>query len=368
MAFAAISANVCLWHVDYKSDRFWVTNHGRELLGLRPHDVISRNAAMNMIHPDDREDAVAALRAAAISGGFASCEFRIIRPGDGQIRWVRCRASAHGDYRGATAEISGMFADITEQKAAESELAQQRQEIAHRQRVSMLGELSGGIAHELVQPLSAILSNAEAARILLTRDPPDLNEVVEALDDIISENSRASDVIHRLRGLLKKSEARFEPADINAIVSSTLRLLHNELIKRGIKTSTDLTPGLPPVMADAIQLQQLLLNLILNASDAMVDVVPAGRKLAITTRVKDIDQVQVEISDSGTGLAAADRQRIFQPFFTTKERGLGIGLSLCSAIVKAHGGALSLDNNTVGGATATITLPLCLPKRQEAAE
>jgi PAS domain S-box-containing protein len=359
MAFSAISANVCLWHIDYKSDRFWVTNHGRELLGLRPHDVISRHAVMSMIHPDDRPEAVAALQAAASAGRLANCEFRIVRPNDGQIRWVRCRARAHGNYRGAPAEISGTFADITEQKTTETELAQQRQEIAHRLRVSMLGELSGGIAHELVQPLSAILSNAEAARILLTRDPPDLNEVVEALDDIISENNRASDVINRLRSLLKKSEAKFEPADINEIVNTTLRLLHNEMITRHVRVSTDLAAEPPCVTGDAIQLQQVLLNLILNAIDAMNDVVPARRLITVRTRMTDAEQVQIEVSDCGVGLAPAWQKRVFQPFFTTKERGLGLGLSLCSAIVKLHGGALSLNNNNAGGgATATFTLPL----------
>jgi PAS domain S-box-containing protein len=367
MAFAAVSANVCLWHVDYKSDRFWVTNHGRELLGFRLHDVISRHVVMSMIHPEDRQEAVATLQAAASAGSLATCEFRIVRPGDGQIRWVRCRARARGNYRGAPAEISGTFADITEQKTTEMELAQQRQEIAHRLRVSMLGELSGGLAHELVQPLSAILSNAEAARILLTRDPPDLNEVVEALDDIISENNRASDVIHRLRSLLKKSEARFEPADINEIVNSTLRLLHNELITRHVRVSTDLAAGSARVTGDAIQLQQVLLNLILNAIDAMNDVAPARRLITVRTRTTAAEQVQIEVSDCGVGLAPASQKRVFQPFFTTKEQGLGLGLSLCSAIVKLHGGALSLNNNNAGGgATATFTLPLL--HRLEAAE
>ena len=367
MALAAVSANVCLWHVDYKSDRFWVTNHGRELLGLRPHDAVSRHAVMSMIHPDDRQGAVAALQAAASAGSLATCEFRIVRPGDGQIRWVRCRARALGNDRGAPAEVSGTFADITEQKATEIELARQRQEIAHRLRVSMLGELSGGLAHELVQPLSAILSNAEAARILLARDPPDLNEVVEALDDIISENNRASDVIHRLRSLLKKSEARFEPADINEIVNSTLRLLHNELITRHVRVVADLAAHPPRVMGDAIQLQQVLLNLILNATDAMDDIAPAHRLITIKTRITDAGQVQLEVSDRGVGLAPACQKRVFQPFFTTKERGLGLGLSLCSAIVKLHGGALTLSNNKAGGgATATFTLPLV--NQREAAE
>jgi PAS domain S-box-containing protein len=364
MAFAAISADVCLWHIDFQSDRFWVTDHGRELLGLGPNEPISRHAVMSMIHPDDRQRAVEALRAAAES--LADCEFRIVRPGDGEIRWIRCRARAHGHYRGAPAEISGTFADITELKSAESELTQQRQEITHLSRVSMLGELSGGIAHELTQPLSAILSNAEAARILLKRDSPDIKEVVEILDDIIGENNRAGEVIHRLRSLLKKSEVRFEAVDINDIVNSTLRLLHNELITRHVRTSTDLSTDLPLVSGDPIQLQQVLLNLMLNAIDALNDIVPSGRTISISTAVTDAEQVQIRISDCGTGLAPVHRERIFQPFFTTKERGLGLGLSLCSTIVKLHGGALSLDNNPGDGATAAFTLPAL--NRAEAAQ
>jgi PAS domain S-box-containing protein len=364
MAFAAISADVCLWHIDFQSDRFWVTNHGRELLGLGPNEPISRHAVMSMIHPDDRQRAVEALRAAAES--LADCEFRIVRPGDGEIRWIRCRARAHGNYRGAPAEISGTFADITALKSAESELTQQRHEITHLLRVSMLGELSGGIAHEITQPLSAILSNAEAARILLSRDSPDIKEVVEILDDIIGENNRAGEVIHRLRSLLKKSEARFEPVDINDIVNSTLRLLHNELITRRVRTSTDLAADLPLVSGDPVQLQQVLLNLMLNAIDAMNDILPSARTISISTAATDAEQVQVRISDCGIGLAPVHRERIFQPFFTTKEQGLGLGLSLCSAIVKLHGGALSLDNNAGGGATAAFTL--LAPNRTKAAQ
>jgi PAS domain S-box-containing protein len=365
MAFAAVSADICLWHVDYQSDRLWITNYGRELLGFDPRAAISRHMVMSIIHPEDRSQAVDTLRAATSANSLAVCEFRIIRPNDGEIRWVSCRARAHGIYRGAPAKISGTFSDVTERKSAESEVAQQRQEIAHLLRVSMLGELSGGIAHELVQPLSAMLSNAEAARILLTRDPPDLNEVVEALDDIIGENNRASEVIHRLRSLLKKSESTFEPLNINDVVNSTLKLLHNELINRRVRITTDLSVELPQVTGDPVQLQQVLLNLILNSVDAMNDIVPSRRAITIRTGATDAEQAKVEVSDCGVGLSPVQRQQVFQPFFSTKERGLGLGLSLCSAIIKLHGGSLSLENNAGDGATAVFTLPL--PNRLKAA-
>jgi PAS domain S-box-containing protein len=357
MAIAAISADVCLWHIDYYSKRFWVTDHGRDILGFRPGEIISRHAVMSTIHPDDRQQAVETMRAAAVEKRLADCEFRIVRPDNGEIRWIRCRARAHGDYRGALAEISGTFADITERRSAETELAQQRSELAHLMRVSMLGELSAGIAHELTQPLSAILSNAQAAKVLLTQKPPNVAEAVDALDDIVGEDNRAAEVIHRLRGLLRKSEVKFEPTDVNDIVNATLRVLHTELATRDISVSIRLTANVPLVSGDAVQLQQVLLNLLLNAADAMNEVVPPRRIIEIETEVTGTQDVQVVVSDCGLGLAPGHREQVFQPFFTTKARGLGLGLSLCSAIAKLHGGSLTLENGANGGAAATLTLP-----------
>jgi len=356
MALAATSARVSLWHFDFQSDRFWLTDHGREMFGFDPAAVVTRDDVMRAIHPEDREAALEAMRVAAKAGRLADCEFRVTRA-DGEIRWLRCRAGAHGEYRGAPAEVSGTFADITGQKIAENEVARQRQELAHLARISMLGELSGGIAHELTQPLSAIMSNAEAARILLNEESPDLKEVAEALDDIIGEDQRAGEVIHRLRGLLKNSEPAFEAVDVNKMIRSTMQILHNELITRRIKVTTSLAGDLPPVSGDAIQLQQVLLNLVLNAMDAVNDLAPARSRISIRTGTTDEGDVEVRVTDNGSGLAPTFKERGFRPFFTTKERGLGLGLSLSSSIIKLHGGTLRLENNREPGATATFELP-----------
>lgn len=366
MAMAAISADVCLWHVDHHSNRFWVTDHGRDILGFPPGAIISRHAVMDAIHPDDRQQAVETMRAAAAAQSPADCEFRIVRPDNGEIRWLRCRARGYGGYRGALAEISGAFADITERRAAETELAQQRSELAHLMRVSMLGELSASIAHELTQPLSAILSNAEAAKILVTKNPPNIAEAAEALDDIIGEDNRAGEVIRRLRGLLRKSEVKFEPTDLNDIVNATLHVLHTELTTRCVSVSTDLAADLALVSGDAVQLQQVLLNLLLNSADAMNEVVPSRRTIAIATRTTTAQDVELVVSDCGTGLTPAHSEKVFQPFFTTKPKGLGLGLSLCATIAKLHGGTLTLENAAHGGVTATLTLPSL--NRREAGE
>jgi PAS domain S-box-containing protein len=345
-----------MWHFDYESESFWLTDYGREMFGFAPGEAITRYAVISRVHPDDRQAAIESMQAATAAGKLAIYEFRIVRP-DGEIRWIRCRAGAHGDYHGAPAQISGTFSDLTERRAAEAEVAQQRHELAHLMRVSMLGELSGGIAHELTQPLSAILSNAEAARILLTRKNPNIAEVVEVLDDIIGEDNRAGEVIRRLRGLLRKSEAKFEPVDLNDLTTSTLRILHNEVINRKITTSIKLGTALPLVSGDPVQLQQVLLNLLLNAMDAMNEMVPSRRKITVSTRLLSGDEVEVRVADSGIGLSQSGQVRAFQPFFTTKERGLGLGLSLSSSIIRLHGGKLVLENNAEGGATATFRVP-----------
>jgi len=356
MMFAAASAQICMWHIDYQSHRFWLTDHGREMFGFHPSKAITREAVVRAIHPEDRQSAFEIMQAAAASGRLVDCEFRIVRA-DGEIRWLRCRASAHGEYRGAPAEVSGTFADITEHKNAETEMARQRQELAHLTRVSMLGELSGGIAHEITQPLSAIMSNAEAARILLARESPDLKELREVLDDIIGEDNRAGEVIHRLRGLLKKSDAKLEPLDLNKVADSTMRILHHELITRRVKTTMALTSDLPLVLGDSVQLQQVLLNLMLNAMEAMSESDSITRRISIKTGITSEGDVQVSVADSGSGLAPSSKGQAFQPFFTTKESGLGLGLSLSSSIIKLHGGSLSLENNPAGGAVATFKLP-----------
>ena len=259
--------------------------------------------------------------------------------------------------RGSRAFLSGTFADITERKVAEHEAALKQREIARLMRVSMLGELSGGIAHELMQPLTAILSNAQAARALIDNNKPSMEDIKETLDDIIRDDNRAGEVIYRMRTLLRRSEPDTESVDLNEIVRSTLQLLHSELINRRIKVTCTLDSGLRPTRGDRVQLQQVLLNLMMNSADSMNDQPPSRRLITIATRGLNEREIEITVADQGTGLSLAQQQQIFQPFFTTKERGMGLGLSICSSIIRAHGGSLGLENNPIGGVTATFTLP-----------
>jgi len=225
-------------------------------------------------------------------------------------------------------------------------------------RVSVLGELSGAIAHELNQPLTAILANAQAARLLLAEKSPDLGMITEILGDIVQEDNRAGEVIRRLRRLLRKGEIKSGPVDLNDLVQSTLRLLHSELIGRRVRVDLALTDQLPLASGDPVQLQQVVLNLIMNAMDSMNSTVPPRRLITIGTRVRTDAHIEVTIADRGRGVGVEAAGRLFQPFFTTKEHGLGLGRSICSTIVKGHGGELGIDNNADGGVTATFTLPV----------
>jgi C4-dicarboxylate-specific signal transduction histidine kinase len=221
-----------------------------------------------------------------------------------------------------------------------------------------MGELSGAIAHELNQPLTAILSNAEAARLLLAKPAPDLTEVGGALDDIVHESRRAGAVIDRLRGLLKKDERPSEAIDINGLVRSTVDLLHSELIARRMAVALALAPDLPQVAGDGVQLQQVLLNLVINAMDAIAATPLPRQPITVGTRLDEAGTIETSVTDRGHGIPPAVEGRAFEPFFTTKPHGLGLGLAICSTIVAVHGGQLTLANAADGGARARFTLPV----------
>jgi signal transduction histidine kinase len=253
--------------------------------------------------------------------------------------------------------IAYVLVQSRRRRAAEAEAAEQRRQVAHLTRVSVLGELSGAIAHEISQPLTAILSNAEAALELLEHKSPDLSEIREAISDIVHEDNRAGDVIERLRGLLKKGEHKSEAVDLNELVKSTITLLHSELIGRNIEVATDLASDLPRSWGDPVQLQQVLLNLFMNAMDAMVSTKDALRRIKVSTRLAKDGAVEVRIRDRGHGIRPEHQAELFKPFYTSKEHGLGLGLSICSTIVQAHRGVLRLFNHPDRGAVAVLSLP-----------
>jgi two-component system sensor kinase FixL len=239
---------------------------------------------------------------------------------------------------------------------AERQAREQRHQLVHLTRVAMLGELSGALAHELNQPLAAILSNAQAGQRFLAQEPADLGEIRGILDDIVKDDKRAGEIIARLRPLLRKDEIQFSVLDANEVVREVLSLIHGDLVTRNVEVRLACCSGELMVRGDCVQLQQVLLNLIVNACEAMSENEPRTRRLRIATHAA-AGRVRLSVADTGPGIPADRLDRLFEPFFTTKRQGLGLGLSISRSIVDAHGGCLQAENGAGGGAIFCITLP-----------
>jgi signal transduction histidine kinase len=231
-------------------------------------------------------------------------------------------------------------------------------ELAHVNRVTTMGQLTASIAHEVNQPITAAVTSADAGLRWLAAQPPDLAEVREAFDRIIKAGNQAGEVIRRIRTLIRKVPERKASLDVNETIIETIDLTRSEMRRYRILLQTELAPGLPHIWGDRIQLQQVILNLIVNAIEAMQAVTDRPRELVIGSHQADAQQVVVAVQDRGVGISAEDAERLFDAFFTTKVSGIGMGLSICRSIIEAHGGRLSAANNAGPGATFQFTLPL----------
>jgi C4-dicarboxylate-specific signal transduction histidine kinase len=247
--------------------------------------------------------------------------------------------------------------DVTRRKAAELQAEEQRRELTRLARVTTLGEISAALAHELAQPLTSILSNAQAASMLLARESPDLGEIGRILDDITSEDRRAGEVIRHLRNLLRKGTPQLQELDVNAVAEEILRLMKGDLMTRGVAVRTFFDPALPSVRADPVEIQQVFLNLILNACDAMEGNAGEDRVVTLTTELDDSQNVVVSVSDVGSGIREEWMGSLFKPFFTTKVHGIGMGLPICHSTLAAFGGRVWVENNPDRGCTFRFSLP-----------
>jgi C4-dicarboxylate-specific signal transduction histidine kinase len=279
-----------------------------------------------------------------------------VKTNHGVPRWISVRGKTEFAPNGEPVRMRGVSIDITSRILAEQDAARHRDELAHLSRVTTLNELSGSLAHEIYQPLAIILSNAQAAQRLLARTPPDLDEVREILVDIVDEDLRAGQVIERLRSLFKRGQTKTMPVSLNDIVDEAVALAQHNLAARGVTTRFSMASGLPQVMGDRIQLQQVLLNLLLNAADAMSLQSPETRYIHLTT-ARSGDSVRMTVSDEGPGLPA-DVETIFQPFHSSKPDGLGLGLAISRSIVAAHGGRIWAESHSGQGAVFHVEIPV----------
>jgi PAS domain S-box-containing protein len=362
MSLAADAANVGIWIRDLMGQKIWATDKWRELFGFEKAERLDMHSFLKRLHSGDRDAVSQTLASAEERGGTYEMEYRIVLP-DGRVRWISSQGRVEFDDAGKPVLMRGVSLDNTARKQAEQELHERRGELAHLARVTMLGELSGSLAHELNQPLTAILSNAQAAEHYLAQDAPDLAQVREILADVVAEDERAGEVIRRLRLLLRKGEVQQQTLDVNEVVIEVLKLARSDLTSQGVTVDTALASDLGAIRGDGVQLQQVLLNLVMNACDAMADNVAKDRLLTVRTFSTGEASVRIEVSDVGRGLPAGGAERAFERYFTTKTQGLGLGLSVCRTIITAHGGTLGAANNAGRGATFHFTLPLAKKPR-----
>jgi two-component system sensor kinase FixL len=355
MALAAEAANAGFWLYDVDKDEIWMSERGRATRGFPADAPIDFARFIESVHPEDRGMLLAGVDDAIRSRSDLEQEYRVVRP-DGEVRWIASRGRLEAESRGGR-RLRGISIDVTPRMLAQLEVERQRSELTHLSRVTMLGELSGSLAHELNQPLTAILANAQAAERFLSQDGADLDEVRAILADIVEEDKRAGEVIRRLRVLLKKGEVERQPLPLSEVVRDALELMRSDLVNRGVTLTAELPPDLPPAVGDRVQIQQVVLNLVANACDAMEILEPRDRRLDVRAETTEKGCLRVSVADCGPGLPAGVVERVFDPFFTTKTHGMGLGLAVCRTIVAAHGGELGAAGNTGGGATFHFTLP-----------
>jgi PAS domain S-box-containing protein len=319
----------------------------------------SRKAALERIHPDDRERVREEARQAVHDERDYNLQYRILLP-DGTIKHIDATAHPKFSASGELVEVVSTIIDVTERKRARQEherLRQLESDLAHMNRVSMMGELAASLAHEITQPIAAARNNARAALNFLDKQPSDLGEVREALGCVVGDTDRAGGIVDRMRDHIRKAPPRKHRFDLNEAINEVIMLARSAIAENGVSVQTRLSEGLAPVEGDRVQLQQVVLNLVLNAAEAMSLVDSGARQLLISTEQRGANGVLVAVRDSGPGIDAERIERVFDAFYTTKPSGVGMGLSICQSIIEAHSGRLWADANELGGAAFQFTLP-----------
>lgn len=311
------------------------------------------------------EAALARMFGALMRGDQTIEEEASFRTASGEIVDVVLRVTLPPEHNGWT-HVLVMALDLTERNRTQARLAQAQAELTHVSRVTTLGQLAASIAHEVNQPLSAIITYAKSAKRWLAREAPDAPEVSDCLEHIASNGTRAAEVIARIRDLARKADPKRSPIDLTPLVAETIALLRRDLQAHEVEIRIEAPPGLPPVAGDRVQVQQVLMNLMLNAEQAMAET-PAERREIAVELSSDDDGVLVQVHDGGPGIVGVEPESLFKSFFTTKSEGLGMGLSICRSIVEQHGGTLAAANNPKGGATFRFRLPLADASEQVAA-
>jgi PAS domain S-box-containing protein len=357
MRLAAAAVNLGIWEWHLATNEIWATNARRGILGWPSTEKVTFEDFMSQVHPEDRSRIRQTINDAIRDAKNYESEYRLVLP-DGIVRWMSTRGSIQFDSVGKPSRLLGISIDITARKQAELDAQRDRAELSHLSRVALMGEMSASIAHELNQPLAGILSNAAAGQRFIDRGDIALREIRELLGDIIADGRRASDVVRGIRSMVKKEQLARRSVNLNEIITDALHMVTPDALLRSCQLETSLDPNLRAIEGDPVQLQQVLLNLVLNAFDAMRDTPAAKRKVLIVTRSKRDGTICTSVRDYGVGISDETRERLYDPFFSTKEEGLGMGLAIVRSILESHGGTITAENSDGGGARFEFVLPV----------
>jgi PAS domain S-box-containing protein len=358
LALLASTKSLGFWTWNCATDAVWVSKHARSILGLSAKGRLTRDMLLAAIHPIDRMAVLRAIGRTTRRTDTVEMELRVTGH-DHAARWVTAKASAYRDSNGMLLRVAGYVIDDTQRKHAEAEALQQQRQIAHLTRVAVMGELSGALAHELQQPLTAILCNAQAGELLAAKGHLNAEELGEIFREIIRDGKHAGEVIHHLRSHLMRGEMHLEGLDLRCLLREVLTLARSTLTKCNVQLDTHIDDGIPAVRGGRVEIQQVFLNLILNACESMHASAAKDRRIEIVAVLDQAgDFVHTSVLDCGRGIGQEQLQRIFEPFFTTKGGGLGLGLAVCHSIISAHKGRLWATNRADGGAALHFTLPI----------
>jgi nitrogen-specific signal transduction histidine kinase len=345
------------WSWNAVTDTAWASPHARNILGLDAHAPLVGQSLLGAVHPDDRASVTQTINSMTRPDSV-EMELRVAGAPGAEIRWITAKACAYCDAKGTVLRVAGYVVDDCQRKRSAAELSNLQQKLTHLTRVALLGELSGALAHELQQPLTAILCNAHAAQLLARKEKLDVDELHEILEEIVSDDKNAGQIIHRLRALLMRGETQFDCLEITDLLDDVLILARGTLRERNVQVSTRIDDDLPEVQGDRVELQQVLLNMVLNACESMGANLARDRRIEIVVGLSELDSsVCISVLDCGKGIEPDQLERVFDPFFTTKDAGLGLGLAISHSIIVAHGGRLWATNRPDRGAAFHFTLP-----------
>jgi hypothetical protein len=339
-----------------KTNRIVWSREVYDLYGIDPETPVTIEQTISLVHPDDREFVNRNLDMAIQGIRAYNIDHRIVRP-DGKVIWVHARADLERDSEGIATALIGTVVDITERKKVEEEARSQRDALARVGRATSMGQLTGSISHELNQPLTGILSNAQAAELLLESGRADYDELKVIVAEIVSDTKRASEVIRNLREVFREQKGEFLPVDINAVVDETTQLLNSEFVIQQVALTKDCASCIPMVDGNKIQIQQVLVNLFMNGIQAMSGLARDDRRLHIATAY-DANEVKAWIEDNGSGIDPVNIDSIFQPLATWKPGGTVMGLAISNSIIESHGGRMWAENRPEGGARVGFVLPV----------